>query len=323
MATRTRRWRGVAFGAAALIVGVAVLVASRVSPGQQRPSSQPSPSAASASASASPGFESTGTKPATETLLAVGDVASCDSSADEAVAAVAASVDGTIALLGDNAYPDGSTDDYASCFDPAWGSLRNRIRPAPGNHDYQSSQAAGYFSYFGSAAGTPGQGWYSYDLGSWHLIALNSECDAIGGCGAGSSQLTWLQADLEAHPASCTLAYWHHPRYSSGMHGDDTMTDPLWRALAAAGADVVLSGHDHDYERLAPIDGIREFVVGTGGRSLYAWPGDASAHTEVRANDTYGLLELQVGASNYTWRFVRAAGGTFTDTGSGSCHSAL
>src|SRR5438093_8409251 len=224
MATRTRRWRGVAFGAAALIVGVAVLVASRVSPGQQRPSSQPSPSAASASASASPAFESTGTKPPTETLLAVGDVAFCDSSADEAVAAAAGRIPATIALLGDNAYPDGSPEDFAKCFNPAWGSLRNRIRPAPGNHDYQTSQAAGYFSYFGSAAGTPGQGWYSYDLGSWHLIALNSECDAIGGCGAGSPQLTWLQADLEAHPTACALAYWHHPRYSSGMHGDDSMT---------------------------------------------------------------------------------------------------
>jgi hypothetical protein len=253
-------------------------------------------------------------------LLAAGDVSSCDSTADEAVATAAGRLSGTIALLGDNAYPDGSADDYAHCFDPAWGSLRDRIRPVPGNHDYQTKGAAGYFGYFGSAAGVQGQGWYSYDLGAWHLIALNSECDAIGGCGSDSAQLTWLKADLAAHQAACTLAYWHHPRFSSGMHGDDPMTDPLWVALANAHADIVLSGHDHDYERLAPIDGIREFVVGTGGRSLYEWPGSPGPHTEVRANDTYGVLELQLRPDAYAWRFARGSGGAFSDAGSGTCH---
>ena len=260
------------------------------------------------------------TIPAATVLLAVGDIATCDASSDERVGELAASLPGTIALLGDNAYPRGSLDDYASCFDPGWGALRERLRPVPGNHEYETRGAAGYFSYFGDGVGDPAEGWYSYDLGEWHLIALNSECDAIGGCGPGSAELTWLVADLSAHPARCTLAYWHHPRYSSGRHGSDDMTEALWQALAAAGADVVLSGHDHDYERLSPIDGIPSFVVGTGGRSLYAWPGSPLAETEVRANDTYGLLELTLGATAYAWRFVPASGGAFTDSGEGVCH---
>jgi hypothetical protein len=312
------RPRRLLLAVAALVVGLAILAVPRLtlapelppSSASQRPASY-SPAAATPTATASSG---------TSTLLAVGDIAFCDSSADDAVAKVASSLPGTIALLGDNAYPDGSAADYAHCFDPPWHGLRGRLRPVPGNHDYQTLHAAGYFSYFGASAGTSGQGWYSYDLGGWHLIALNSECDAIGGCGPGSRQLAWLVADLAAHPVACTLAYWHHPRFSSGLHGDDTQTDPLWRALAAADADIVLSGHDHDYERFGPIDGIRSFVVGTGGRSLYAWPSSPTPHSQVRANDTYGLLELQLGAGSYTWRFVRAAGGSFTDSGSGLCH---
>jgi hypothetical protein len=304
-----------------LLGGAALLVAPRLPMTADGPTPSPSstPMHPSASQPGSGGSPSATGGPGGETLLAVGDIGTCDSSADEAVAAVAGGLPGTIALLGDNAYPDGSRDDYAKCFDPAWGSLRDRIRPAPGNHDYQTSHATGYFAYFGSAAGTPAQGWYSYDLGSWHLIALNSECDAIDGCGSGSPQLTWLKADLANHPAACTLAYWHHPRFSSGMHGDDPMTDALWNALAAGGADVVLSGHDHDYERLAPIDRIREFVVGTGGRSLYAWPGGPGPSTEARANDTYGLLELQLSPDGYAWRFVAAAAGAFSDAGNGTC----
>ncbi|MEO8252362.1 MAG: metallophosphoesterase, partial [Chloroflexota bacterium] len=225
----------------------------------------------------------------------------------------------TIALLGDIAYPNGSASDYHRCFDPAWGSLAARFRPAPGNHEYQTKGATGYFAEFGPTVGTPGQSWYSYGLGSWHVVVLNSNCQAVGGCGTGSAQLAWLKLDLAAHTATCTLAYWHHPRYSSGLHGDNTMTDPLWQALAAAGADLVLQGHDHDYERFAPIGGIRSFVVGTGGRSLYVWPGRPHQATEVRANDSYGLLMLTLRASDYDWRFVPTAGSTFTDEGTGQC----
>jgi hypothetical protein len=256
-------------------------------------------------------------------LLAVGDIASCDVSADELVGELAARLEGTIALLGDIAYPRGSNDDFASCFDPTWGPMRPRLRPAPGNHEYETKDASGYFAYFGTAAGQIGEGWYSYDLGTWHLIALNSNCDAIGGCGRGSPQLAWLEQDLASsgasRPGACTLAYWHHPRWSSGNHGTNDMTDVLWDALAASGADVALFGHDHDYERMKPIDGIRSFVVGTGGRSLYAWPDPPLPETEVRANDTYGLLELTLGDGDYAWEFFPVTGGSFTDAGQAEC----
>jgi len=311
-------WRGLLLAIVVLVLAAAVLAVPRLTLAPELPSSSPSESGASESHSAA--TPTAGAGQAADTLLAVGDIAFCGSSADDAVAKVASSLPGTIALLGDNAYPDGSAADYANCFDPPWHGLRGRLRPVPGNHDYQTLQAGGYFSYFGAAAGTPGQGWYSYDLGGWHVVALNSECDSVGGCGPDSPQLAWLVADLAAHPATCALAYWHHPRFSSGPHGDDLQIDPLWRALAAAGADIVLTGHDHDYERFAPINGIRSFVVGTGGRSLYAWPGAPIPNSQVRANGTYGLLELQLGTGSYTWRFVRAAGGTFTDSGSGTCH---
>jgi hypothetical protein len=253
-------------------------------------------------------------------LLAVGDVAYCGASTDELVGHLAARLPGTIALLGDNAYPHGSQDDYANCFDPTWGGFLDRIQPVPGNHEYETREASAYFSYFGARVGRLGEGWYSYDVGAWHVIALNSECSAIRGCGRGSPELAWLIADLAAHPAECTLAYWHHARYSSGLHGDNKMTQGLWQALSDAGADIVLEGHDHDYERMAPIDGIRSFVVGTGGRSLYAWPDGPGPYTEVRANDTYGLLQLTLGAADYSWQFIPAGGGTFTDAGSGTCH---
>ncbi|MEX0626379.1 MAG: metallophosphoesterase [Chloroflexota bacterium] len=299
---------------AVVVVGVALLVTARLGP---RPGFAGPTDSAAASPSTTPANIPSGAPH--EVLLAVGDIAYCDSSADDQVGELAARLEGTIALLGDIAYPRGSSDDFARCFDPTWGPLRDRLRPAPGNHEYETKRASGYFSYFGAGAGDPTEGWYSYDLGGWHLVALNSVCDAIGGCGNGSRQLAWLVADLEAHPVACTLAYWHHPRYSSGRHGDDDMTDALWDALAGANADLVLFGHDHDYERTAPIDGMRSFVVGTGGRSLYAWPGAPGPHTEVRANDTYGLLELTLAAADYSWRFISAGGGSFTDAGSGTC----
>ena len=263
-------------------------------------------------------------EPGAVVLLAVGDIGSCDGTDDEAVADLAARLPGTIALLGDIVYPDGSPTDFADCFDPAWGSLRARIRPAPGNHEYQTTDASGYFSYFGAAAGTPGEGWFSYDLGAWHVIVLNSNCDEVGACDAGSPQLAWLEADLAAsgaaRPAACTLAYWHHPRYASGRHGDDDRTAPLWNVLATAGTDLVLTAHDHDYERLAPIDGIRSFLVGTGGRSLYELTRPIGPHSELRVNDSYGLLMLTLGESAYEWRFVPAPGSTLVDSGTGECH---
>jgi len=300
MHVRLPRRRALMFAVPAALLGVALLVASRLGP--------------------VPAIPLPTVEPRATTLLAVGDIGSCDGGADELVASLASRLPGTIAILGDIAYPDGSAADFANCFDPAWGPMRSRMRPAPGNHEYQTTDASGYFSYFGAAAGTPGEGWYSYDLGAWHVVVLNSNCEFFVRCDEGSPQHAWLVADLAAHPATCTLAYWHHPRYSSGRHGDDPQTIKLWQALASAGADLVLVGHDHDYERIGRIDGLRSFVVGTGGRSLYAFERPRGAHTERRVNDSYGLLLLTLRDAGYAWRFVPAAGSTLVDAGTASCH---
>jgi hypothetical protein len=310
------------------VLGLALLVTARLGqvpiaspqPTASPPAATPTGSAPAATPTSSPAA-TPGSSPSEAILLAVGDIGYCGAANDDHVGQLAATLPGTIALLGDIAYDDGSASDFANCFDPTWGPLRDRLRPDPGNHEYETTGASGYFDYFGVAAGQRGQGWYSYDLGAWHLIALNSECGAIeGGCDKGSAELAWLWDDLAAHPTQCTLAYWHHPRYSSGPHGDNAMTEKLWRALSRAGADLVLEGHDHDYERIGPVDGIRSFVVGTGGRSLYVWPGSPGPHTEVRNNDTYGLLELTLRPTGFSWRFVPAAGGSFRDSGSAACH---
>jgi len=189
--------------------------------------------------------------------------------------------------------------------------------------------AAYYFSYFGAAAGDPKTGYYSYELGSWHIVALNSECEAIGGCDTGSTQEKWLRADLAAHPAACTLAYFHKPLFSSGgKHGDDPSVKPLWQALYDANADVVIGGHDHDYERFAPQDpdgeadakrGIREFVAGTGGKNHRPFE-TPHANSEVRDATAFGVLKLTLKRDGYDWQFLPEAGKTFTDSGSGTCH---
>jgi hypothetical protein len=260
-------------------------------------------------------------------LIAAGDIASCASGGDERTADLLDRLPGTVVTLGDNAYQNGTPGEFASCFAPSWGRHRDRIRPAPGNHDYATRGAAGYFGYFGAAAGEPSRGYYSYDLGSWHIVALNSNCWAVGGCHAGSQQERWLRADLAANPRACTLAYWHHARFSSGPHGSDTTTAALFQALYDAGADVVLAGHDHIYERFAPQDphggvapgrGIRQFVVGTGGRSLYA-VGARRPNSEVAQGHTFGVLKLTLRASVYEWEFVPIVGAAFRDSGSAGC----
>ena len=197
----------------------------------------------------------------------MGDVASCDSEGDERVAELVARTPGTIALLGDVVYDNGTADEFARCFMPAWAPMLPRIRAALGNHEYANgdSDAAAARAILRLSS----DAWYSYDLGAWHVVVLNSNCAAVGGCHAGSRQWQWLRRDLRRHRTTlCTLAYWHHPRFSSGEHGSDVAFSAFWSLLAAARADVVLAGHDHDYERFAPMAGIRSFVVGTGGRSL-------------------------------------------------------
>jgi hypothetical protein len=232
-----------------------------------------------------------------------------------------------VLALGDLQYGDASYEGFLDSYDRSWGRVRSITRPVPGNHDYDVDGAAGYFRYFGAAAGDPEKGYYSYDLGGWHVVALNSNCAEVGGCAAGSPQERWLRSDLAANPATCTLAYWHHPRFSSGEHGSDPTYEPFWRALYDADADLVLVGHDHDYERFAPqaasgaLDrarGIRTFVVGTGGHSLRTFPA-VRPHSEVRDRASLGILELTLGADSYAWRF-RPAVGSFTDRGSARCH---
>ena len=265
--------------------------------------------------------------PQSATLIAVGDVASCESEGDEATARLLEALPGTIALLGDIAYQSGTAEEFLNCYDPAWGKFKDRTRPSPGNHEYITKKASAYYSYFGTAAGEPGKGYYSYDLGAWHIVALNSNCAKVGGCGIGSPQERWLRTDLEEHPASCTLAYWHHPRFSSGQHGNFESMQPIWQTLYNARVDLVLSGHDHNYERFAPQDpdgnadmerGIRAFVVGTGGKNHYR-VGSPIANSEVREWKTFGVLRLNLHAKSYDWEFVPIAGKTFTDEGSDTC----
>ena len=232
-----------------------------------------------------------------------------------------------VLALGDLQYEDGAYAKFVDSYDPTWGRVKAITSPVPGNHEYETTGATGYFRYFGTAAGDPAKGYHSGDLGSWHLIALNSNCSAVGGCGTGSPQEQWLRGDLAAHPNVCTLAYWHHPRYSSGTHGSDPTYRAFWQALYDANADVVLVGHDHDYERFAPQDangrrdderGLRQFVVGTGGRGLRSFS-RVAPHSEVRDASSLGVLELTLGADAYAWRF-RPAVGSFADSGSTSCH---
>jgi acid phosphatase type 7 len=261
-------------------------------------------------------------------LVGAGDIASCSSGGDEKTAALLDTIPGTVFTLGDNVYPNGTAKQFMQCYDPSWGRHKARTRPVPGNHDYRTSGGAGYFSYFGAAAGDPRTGYYAYDLGTWRVYALNSNCGQVGGCGPGSAQEKWLKEDLAAHPTPCAVAMFHHPRYSSGEHGDDTDMRHIWKVLYDAGVELILAGHDHTYERFKPQNpqgepdpehGIREFVVGTGGRSHYAFE-KIDRDSEVRNNTTYGVLKLTLHPNSYDWEFVPEAGGTFHDSGSGQCH---
>ncbi|MBL8959724.1 MAG: Ig-like domain-containing protein, partial [Gemmatimonadetes bacterium] len=266
--------------------------------------------------------------PTTHTLLAAGDIAVCGSSGDEATATLLDAEAGTVLALGDLAYPNGTTADFTNCYDTSWGRHKARTLPVPGNHEYGTANASPYFTYFGATAGNPGKGYYSYDLGAWHVVALNSNCIMVS-CAIGSAQEVWLKADLAATTKPCILAYWHHARWSSdASHGNNTKVQPLVRALFNAGADVLLSAHAHLYERFGLQDpsnnaspvGIRQFVVGTGGRTpLYSW-GAIKPNSQVRNNTTLGVLKLTLGATSYSWSFLPVAGSTFTDSGTQACH---
>jgi hypothetical protein len=249
-------------------------------------------------------------------LVGAGKIGSCESSGDEATAKLLDVIPGTVFTLGDNAYQNGTAAEYAG------------TKLTPGNHDYNNTPgASGYFGYFGASAGDSSKGYYSYNRGAWHVIALNTRCDSVGDCGTKSPMVNWLRQDLASHPSACTLAYFHTPRFSSGYHGNRTTTGKIWNVLYGANADVVVSGGDHDYERFAPQDpsgaadparGIREFVVGTGGAFQLPF-GTIQPNSRVRSTGTYGVLKLTLHPGSYDWRFVPVAGKTFTDSGTTSC----
>ena len=256
------------------------------------------------------------------TFVGAGDIALCTGAGNhQATAELLDSIPGTVFALGDNAYQSGTLSEYNDCYDRTWGRHRSRTRPVPGNHEYETPGARGYFDYFGGRAGPDGLGYYSFDLGNWHIIALNSNIPVS----AGSAQGAWLRVDLSANAVRCTLAFWHHPRFSSGRHGNDDRMRDFWRILYEAGADVVLSAHDHTYERFAPQDadagwdesrGIRQFVAGTGGAALYPFP-TVRPNSEARVS-AHGVLKLTLRSGGYDWEFVTVSG--VGDFGTASCH---
>jgi acid phosphatase type 7 len=273
----------------------------------------------------------------TVSLVGAGDIASCKNlEGARATAALIDKIPGTVFAAGDLAYEKGTAADFQNCYGPTWGRFKDRTRPTLGNHEYGlPGPASAYFQYWGTQAGPAGKGYYSYDLGAWHIIALNTNCGAedVGGCGPGSPQEIWLKEDLAAHPNACTLAYGHHALFSSGIfksHAIHPELKTLWQDLYAAHADLILAGHEHSYERFAPQDpdghadsknGIREIVVGTGGRS-HDLLGFALPNSEVRDWSTYGVVKLTLAPGSYAWEFIPAAGASFHDSGSGTCHSA-
>ena len=258
--------------------------------------------------------------------MAAGDIACVPGMAStpsqcqhEATARLVESLDPDVVLpLGDLQYEYGEADNFAASYDPTWGRFKDRTRPVVGNHEYAGGRARGYFGYWGDAAHGPG-GWYSFDVGAWHVVVLNSVCSVVG-CDERSEQLQWLRADLAAAAKPCTLAAFHPPRFTSGLHGPDASIQPLWAELASAGTDVALAGHDHHYERLATPDGIRQFVVGTGGRNTYPVLGRAEG-SEVVNTTTFGVLALTLRPDGYDWRFaaIPGSGSGFTDEGSAGC----
>ncbi|MEO8246438.1 MAG: PKD domain-containing protein [Chloroflexota bacterium] len=263
----------------------------------------------------------------TAELSGAGDIASCASNGDEGTATLLDAIGGTVFAAGDLVYQDGTPTEFANCYDPSWGRHRDRTLPVPGNHEYNTDGAAGYFGYFGQLAGDPERGFYATSVGNWRVYVLNSECGRVHGCGAGSPQETWLRKDLAANLTPCALAIMHRPRFSSGEHGNDTSVQGLWQALQDARVELVISGHDHDYERFAPqtatgvasARGVTQFVVGTGGIALRPIVAPR-ANSEVRQATSRGVLRLSLEDRSYNWTFQRSDGPAFVDNGSVACH---
>jgi len=260
------------------------------------------------------------------TLVGAGDIADCETPWDEATADLLDTIEGTVFTLGDNVYEDGTEQEYSDCYHPGWGRHRARTYPAVGNHEYHTPGATPHFSYFGARAGDPERGYYSYEAGAWKVIVLNSNAARVA-VAAGSSQEQWLRAELAASDHKCTLAYWHHPRFSSGVYGDDDRFDAFWQALYEYQVELVLVGHEHHYERMARLDpagdpdpenGIRQIIAGTGGRYLRP-TGVARPGSEIRDSGTHGVLRLTLRHDSYEWTFLPIAGQAFSDAGSDVC----
>jgi hypothetical protein len=256
-------------------------------------------------------------------LVGAGDIGLCGSPAVAATAQLLDSISGIVFTTGDHAYPDGTAANFRDCYEPHWGRHRGRTRPSPGNHDYHSAGAAPYFAYFGENAGPFGLGYYSYIAGPWQVIALNSEVPI----GPGSAQIQWLRTTLATNRSPCTMAYWHKPLFTSGPNGANLDMREVWRALYEFGADLVINGHDHLYERFAPQDpdgradsarGLRQITIGTGGGPLYT-PITSAANTEA-IHVGYGVLKLTLADGNYQSEFVPVAGNPYTDRSLGQCH---
>lgn len=273
-------------------------------------------------------------KPASITVYAAGDIADCIKK--PAAASMAAQTSrliiaglendksARVITLGDNTYPVGKPEEFENCYEPTWGRFKERTLPSPGNHDYAQPLAAPYYNYFGELAGPERRGYYSTQLGHWQIISLNSNLDPQ----QMQKQLDWLKDELSKNSQQCRLAFWHHPAFSSGGHGNNDKMRPVWKLLAEAKTDIVLAGHDHDYERFVPLNangeqddqhGIRSFVVGTGGAKLTPMFLPKSI-TEIRDNSTNGVLKLSLHEKSYEWEFLPVPGKNFSDKGKADCH---
>src|SRR5918997_670846 len=270
-----------------------------------------------------------GGKPQTVTLVGAGDIAGCDFKADRKTARLLGRIPGTVFTLGDNVYPEGTRAQFRDCYDPTWGKYKRRTRPSLGDQDYKTSGAKPYFDYFGWRAGKSSRGYYSYDRGAWHIVALNSNCKEVGGCDWKSAQGRWLRRDLAQHPARCTLAYFHHPLHASGRGLDTPKVRIFWKKLHNHHADVILSGHAHRYERFARITpsgprssarGIRQFIVETGGAPGEFQHGSDEPRVQAKKVGAPGVLKLELGSGFYHWKFVPVAGRNYTDSGRARCH---
>lgn len=306
-----------AFGIAALVAATSIVACDRLSPTEPSPRETPR---VESSAEAIP-VERASVAAPDVVFAGAGDIVMCGSDGAERTARLLDRLPDYVFTLGDNVYPSSTTDHLARCYEPTWGRHRARTYATPGNHDWEVQAGAPYFAYFGVGAGPPGAGYYSFDIGGWHVLSLNSNIAAD----AASPQYRWARDDL-AQSGACTLAMWHHPVFSSGSYGNDPRMKEMWRLLDDAGVDVVLTGHEHSYERFAPQDadgrpdplGMRQFVVGTGGADRRPFAA-IQANSEARSADSWGVLKLLLRSSRYEWEFLPAEGSSFADQGASEC----